>query len=167
MSPLQDGATQTVSATYSEQPPTPSQAPVCPHEAGPWSWQTWCGSSLPASTGQQVPSRPVWLQLTHGPWQPVLQQSPSVQNPDAHSESLVHWAARGFGPQLPLTQLTPVTQSESDLHFETHAPVAGSQSNGAQIVAGPGLQRPRPSQTLTSTTEATSHAPGLQTVPAM
>jgi hypothetical protein len=67
VSPLHDGATQTVSAAYSAQPPMPSQAPVCPHEAGPWSRQTLCGSALPASTGQQVPARPVWLQLTHGP----------------------------------------------------------------------------------------------------
>jgi hypothetical protein len=34
-SPLHDGATQTVSAAYREQPPTPSHAPVCAHAAGP------------------------------------------------------------------------------------------------------------------------------------
>jgi hypothetical protein len=97
----------------------------------------------------------------------VLQQTPSVQNPDAHSESFEHWAARGLGPQLPLTQRTPETQSASDRQVTTQARVEGSQSNGAQIVAGPGLQRPFPSHTLTSTTDATSHAPGLQTAPAM
>jgi hypothetical protein len=126
-----------------------------------------CGSALPVSIGQQVPAWSVWLQLTHGPWQPLLQQTPSVQKPDAHSEFLLHWAARGLSPQLPLTHRTPSTQSLSDRQVTTQARVVGSQSNGAQIVAGPGLQRPCPSQTLTSTTEATSQEPGLHTVPAM
>jgi hypothetical protein len=109
--PLQDGARQIVSAAYIAQPPTPSQAPVCPHEAGPLSLQIPCGSLVPASTGQHVPVRPTRLQLTHGPLQATLQQTPSVQNPDAQSLFLVHMAAGGFGPQLPLTQATPVTQS--------------------------------------------------------
>jgi len=118
------------------------------------------------SSGQHVPTRPVCAQLTHAPRQLLLQQTPSVQNPDAHSESLAHTAPRGFAPQLPLTQLTPLTQSKSVLHVTTQAPVEGSQLNGAQSVVGPGLQRPRPSQTFTPTTDATSHEPALHTVPA-
>ena len=42
----------------------------------------------------------------------------------------------------------------------------GSQSKGAQIVAGPGLQRPRPSQTLTPTTAPSEQEPAWQIVPA-
>jgi len=38
--------------------------------------------------------------------------------------------------------------------------------NGAQIVAGPALHRPCPSQTLTPTTAPAEQAPALQTVPA-
>ena len=46
------------------------------------------------------------------------------------------------------------------------ASVAVSQSNGAQIVAGPALQWPVPSQTSTSMTAPFEHVPGLHTVPA-
>jgi hypothetical protein len=38
--------------------------------------------------------------------------------------------------------------------------------NGAQIVAGPALHRPCPSQTLTPTTALSAHVPALHTVPA-
>jgi hypothetical protein len=106
------------------------------------------------------------LQLTHEPRQPVLQQTPSAQKPDAQSVFFAQIAPRGLGPQLPLTQTTPATQSSSDLHVVTQAFFDGSQSNGAQIVAGPDLQRPRPSQTSTSTTAASWQEPGLQIVPA-
>jgi hypothetical protein len=164
-SALHDGAMQIVSAAYSWQPPTPSQVPVCPQEAGPRSRHIPWGSSPPSSTGQHVPRRPVWLQLTHAPWQPMLQQTPSVQNPDAQSAFLLQTAPRGFGPQLPFTHETPATQSTSERQVTTQARVVRSQLNGAQIVAGPGLQRPRPSQTLTSTTAASAHAPALHTVP--
>ena len=53
-----------------------------------------------------------------------------------------------------------------DLHVTTHAFVLASQLKGAQIVAGPALQRPDPSHTFTSTTAPAEHAPALQTVPA-
>jgi hypothetical protein len=56
-SPLHDCGTQTVSAAYSAQPPMPSHAPVVPHVAASWLWQTPCGSGFPASIGQQVPGR--------------------------------------------------------------------------------------------------------------
>ena len=164
-SPPHDGATQIVSGAYSEQPPTPSQAPVWPHEAGPLSRHMPCGSSRPGSTGQHVPSRPVWLQLTHAPRQPTLQQTPSAQNPEAQSPSLPHSAPGGLGPQLPFTQRIPGTQSALDRQVLMQARVAESQLNGAQIVAGPGLQWPSPSQTLTPTTDSSEHAPGLHTVP--
>jgi len=96
-----------------------------------------------------------------------LQQTPSAQNPDAQSLLLVQTAPGGLGPQLPLTHATPLTQSAADLHVTTHAFVFASQLNGAQIVAGPALQRPDPSHTFTSTTAPAEQAPALQTVPAM
>jgi hypothetical protein len=165
-SPLHDGGTQIVSAAYTAQPPMPSQVPVCPHDCCPLSVQTPWGSPPPASTGQQVPTRPIWLQLRHGPRQPTLQQTPSVQNPDAQSMSFAHSAPGGLGPQLPLTQATPLAQSALDRQVSTQACVAGSQLNGAHTVAGPALQRPRPSQTFTPTTEPSEHDPGWHTVPA-
>jgi len=165
-SPLHDGGTQIVSAAYTAQPPMPSQAPVCPHDGCPLSLQTPWGSSPPVSTGQQVPTRPVWLQLTQAPLQPTLQQTPSVQNPDAQSLSLAHMAPGGLGPQLPLTHAMPPAQSELDRQVTTQACVAGSQLNGAHTVVGPGLHRPRPSQTSTPTTEPSEHDPGWHVVPA-
>jgi hypothetical protein len=45
--PAHDGSTHTVSGAYFAQAPKPSQAPVCPHFAGPLSLQTWRGSGTP------------------------------------------------------------------------------------------------------------------------
>jgi hypothetical protein len=115
--------------------------------------------------GQQVPSRPTWLQELHAPWQATLQQTPSAQKPDAHSLFFEQTAVRGFGPQLPFTHLTPLTQSPSVLQEEKHVFDEGSQSKGAQTVAGPGLQRPPESQTYTPEMDAPSHAPALHTDP--
>jgi hypothetical protein len=98
--------------------------------------------------------------------QATLQQTPSLQKPEAQSVPTVHTAPRGFGPQLPLTHFTPPEQSLSDAHAAKHLLVLVSQSKGAHTVAGPGLQRPTPSQTFTLPTEAPSHVPALQTVPA-
>ena len=52
------------------------------------------------------------------------------------------------------------------MHVDAHLFVAGSQLNGAQIVAGPARQPPWPSQTLMSLTAAPLHVPGLHSVPA-
>jgi hypothetical protein len=103
--------------------------------------------------------------VAHALWQPMLQQTPSVQNPDAQSLSLAQTAPRGLGPQLPFTQVTPSTQSRSDLQVTTHARVVASQVNGAQMVAGPDLQCPLPSQTFVSTTASPLQAPCLQMAP--
>ena len=65
-----------------------------------------------------------------------------MQNPEAHSLSRLQTAARGFSPQLPFTQRTPLTQSASDRQVGKQLLVAVSQLNGAQTVEGPGLQLP-------------------------
>jgi hypothetical protein len=65
--PAHDGGEQIVSAAYIAQPPKPSHVPVWPHEATPSSLQTPCGSGMPGSTGQHVPTRPTTLQLTQLP----------------------------------------------------------------------------------------------------
>jgi hypothetical protein len=77
--PLHDAAMQTVSAAYLAHPPTPSQTPVSPHvEESLFTQMAW-GSATPAATGPQMPGRSLWLQLTQGPVQEVLQQRPSTQ----------------------------------------------------------------------------------------
>jgi hypothetical protein len=163
--PLHAGAVQTVWGAKRAQPPRPSQAPVVPQVAAAWTRQILCGSRALASTGKQVPPRPGTSQLTHGPLHAMLQQSPSVQNPDLHSPSLPHTAPLGFSPQLPFTHRTPLAQSLFVRQVSAHLFVVGSQLYGAQTVEGPARQRPWSSQTLTSLTAAPLQVPGLQTVP--
>jgi hypothetical protein len=127
--------------------------------------QTLWGSAIPIAVGQQVPMRPLWLQLTHGPAQPTLQQNPSAQKPDAHCLDPVQTAPIGFRPQLPFTHLMLEAQSASDEQVEMQALVLESQLNGAQTVAAPGVQAPAPSQTRMPPTDAPSQAPAWQTVP--
>jgi hypothetical protein len=144
--PLQLGAVQTVSAAYFAQPPRPSQLPVSPQVERSVAAQIWCGSSAPCGVGQQVPTRPLWLQLTQAPAQAVLQQIPSAQKLDAQSEPLLQDPPIGFSPQLPATHLTVGMQSASELQVSTQAFVCPSQLKGAQICAGPAAQVPAPSQ---------------------
>jgi hypothetical protein len=165
-SPLQAGGRQTVSAAYLAHPPSPSQAPVCPQVDLSLAVQTLWGSATPIAVGQQVPIRPLWLQLTHGPVQVTLQQNPSAQKPDAHWLAPVQTAPIGRLPQLPFTHLTLGAQSESEEQVTTQPFVRVSQLNGAQMVAGPGVQLPLPSQTRIPPTEAPSQVPGWQTLPA-
>jgi hypothetical protein len=106
------------------------------------------------------------LQETQLPLQATLQHTPSAQKPEAQSPFTLQTAPRGLGPQLPATHFVPPAQSVSPLHVAKHLLAVLSQPNGAQTVAGPGRQRPSPSQTSTPATDAPSHAPGAQTVPA-
>jgi hypothetical protein len=165
-SPLHAGGVQTVSAAYLAHPPRPSQAPVWPQVDLSVALQTLCGSATPIAVGQQVPIRPLWLQLTHGPVQVTLQQNPSAQKPEAHWLAALQTAPIGRLPQLPFTHLTPPAQSASDEQVTTQLFVFGSQVKGAQIVAGPGVQLPLPSQTRIPPIDAPSHVPGWQTEPA-
>ena len=140
-SPLHDGATQTVSAAYLEQPPIPSQTPDCPQvDAGPCAQMPW-GSAAARVVGQQVPTRPDCAQLTQGPVQAMLQQTPSAQKPEAHCDPARQMAPAGFGPQLPFTHFEP-TQSLSEAQVATQVPVVASQLNGAQMTLGPAAQVP-------------------------
>jgi hypothetical protein len=163
--PLQVAGRQTVSAAYFAQPPMPSQLPVWPQVDLSVAVQTLCGSSAPSEVGQQVPMRPLWLQLTQGPVQVLLQQTPSAQKPIAHCAEVVQTAPIGFLPQLPATHLMLEAQSASEAHSATQTLVLLSQLNGAQIVDGPEVQLPAPSQIRMPPIEAPSQVPAWQTVP--
>jgi hypothetical protein len=140
-SPLHNGATQTVSAAYLEHPPIPSQTPDCPQvDAGLRAQMAW-GSAAPSVVGEQVPIRPDCTQLTQGPVQAMLQQTPSVQKPEAHCEPALQMAPGDFGPQLPFTHFEP-TQSLSEAQVAAQAPVVALQLNGAQMTVGPAVQVP-------------------------
>jgi hypothetical protein len=104
------------------------------------------------------------LQETQAPLHETLQQTPSAQNPDAHSAPFLHVAPLSFSPQLPATHFVPA-QSESDAQVAKQAFVAGLHWKGAQTVAGPALHRPLPSQTLPPATDAPSQAPAWHTAP--
>lgn len=125
--PLQVGGTQTVSAAYLAQPPTPSQVPVWPQVDLSVVAQTLCGSTAPRGVGPQVPIRPLWLQLTQGPVHAVLQQTPSAQKVDAHWAEAVQSAPGGLSPQLPATHLTFPAQSASAAQVATQVLVFVSQ----------------------------------------
>ena len=75
--------------------------------------QTPWGSPAPAGLDAQVPRDVDSAQLRHEPVQAELQQTPSTQKLEAHSFPAEQGCPFDLGPQLPLTQLCPVTQSLS------------------------------------------------------
>jgi len=140
-SPLHDGATQTVWAAYREHPPIPSQTPDCPQLDAALRAQMPWGSAAPNVVGAQVPIRPGCAQLTQGPVQAMLQQTPSAQKPEAHWDPAAQKAPVGLGPQLPFTHFE-ATQSLSEAQVVAQEPVFASQLNGAQMTVGPAVQVP-------------------------
>ena len=96
-----------------------------------------------------------------------MQQKPSAQKFEAHCEAAVQTAPIGFGPQLPATHLIPLAQSASEVQVPKQVLLFASQPKGAQMVAGPEVQVPWPSQTRMFLTAAPSQVPGPQTAPAI
>jgi len=90
-SPSQVPLLQTVSVTYSRQPPLPSQVPSGPHVAGVWGLQM-DGSvgATPAGMKLQSPSAFGRLQALQLSPHADVQQTPSTQYPDRHSLLQVH-----------------------------------------------------------------------------
>jgi hypothetical protein len=105
------------------------------------------------------------MQLTQGPVQLLLQQTPSAQCPEAHCPGIAQAAPFGLRPQLPATHLVLGAQSESESQVPTQVLVWPSQLNGAQMTDGPEVQLPAPSQTRMPLTAAPLQVPGWQTVP--
>jgi hypothetical protein len=69
----------------------------------------------------QVPSDVDNAQLRQLPVQAVAQQTPSAQTPLPHSVAAEHGWPSALGPQLPFTQLWPLTQSLSVTQWLTQA----------------------------------------------
>ena len=118
----------------------------------------------PAGTGVHWPQRPGSRQLTQGPLQALLQQTPSVQNPDSHSGAASQVAPAAFLPQLPSWHTSPahwlllVQRSWQRL-------VAGVAAVGR---AGHGDRAPRTCRRCTAwrpTSELPWHLPGSHRVP--
>ena len=73
---------------------------------------------MPLGTAMHCPRLPGTAQDRQVPVQAVAQQTDCAQTPEAHSDAAAHPAPGGFGPQLPLTQAAPATQSA----FEAQRP---------------------------------------------
>ena len=84
--------------------------------------QTPCGSAAPAGLEAQVPSEVDSAQLRQEPVQAELQQTPSTQKLEAHSLPAEQGCPFDLGPQLPFTQLWPLTQSSSLAQWLMQAP---------------------------------------------
>jgi hypothetical protein len=70
----------------------------------------------------QVPSEVDSAQLRQEPVQAESQQTPSTQKLEAHSVPPEQGCPFDLGPQLPLTQVWPLTQSASLAQWLMHAP---------------------------------------------
>jgi hypothetical protein len=80
------------------------------------------GSAAPAGAAAHRPFDDGSAQLRQAPRQASAQQTPSTQKLLAHSLAAAHGWPFGFGPQLPLSQTWPPTQSLSLLQRATQAP---------------------------------------------
>ena len=69
-----------------------------------------------------MPSEVDSAQLRQEPEQAELQQTPSTQKLEAHSLAAEQGCPIDLGPQLPFTQLCPLTQSASLAQWLMHAP---------------------------------------------
>ena len=94
-------ATQIAPAAYRWQAPAPSQTPLVPQEATPWSLQVPCGSLVPTATLVQVPAVAERLHDLQVPLQFVEQQTPWLQKPDLHSIPLAQLRPGSLRPQEP------------------------------------------------------------------
>jgi hypothetical protein len=112
--------------------------------AAPASWQLARGSALPAGIIVHFPSVPISAQLRQPPAHEFSQQTPSMHWSDLHSLPFAHGCPFCLGPQLPLTQLLPTSQSASLWQVPVQAPDA--QRKGAQSCSPGARQLPRPSQ---------------------
>jgi hypothetical protein len=115
MPAAQLSAAQLVPIGYLWQLPAPSQVPSVPHEPEPLSLHIPRGSEAAAGLGAQVPGEVDSAQLWQAAVQEELQQTPSTQKVEAHSLPAEQGWPSDLGPQLPFTQLWPVTQSPSPL----------------------------------------------------
>jgi hypothetical protein len=161
---VQLSGAQVVPGSYLRQPVAPSHLPSVPQLLAPLSTQTLRGSTTPAGTGVQRPMAEGRAQLRQAPAQAPSQQTPSTQKLLTHSPAAVHGWPLGLGPQLPLWQTWPATQSASAVQRAMQAP--SLHRYGAQLRTPGAWQRPRPSQVPAVLSRAPLHDAGTQTVSA-
>jgi len=135
---------QTVPVGYFWQAPAPSQWPLVPQAAGPWSAQPPPRSAVPAGTGVHCPGVPGKAHERQLPVQAVSQQTPSAQKPDWHWSAVLQGWPGPRRPQLPFKQACGDAQSAYEAHSSRQAPSA--QIDGEQLMGVPGAQVPPVSQ---------------------
>ncbi|MDX2023903.1 MAG: hypothetical protein SF187_26930 [Deltaproteobacteria bacterium] len=131
--PAQEPGVHTVPGAYRAQPPWPLHFPEKPQVETSDLAHSPCGSSAPALAGTHWPGCVGSLQVTQGPSQTVLQQTPSTHVPESHSLLFAHVRPTGFLPHEPSLQARPLVHSASVLHSARHVDVVLSQMNGAQL----------------------------------
>ena len=101
MNPVQAISWQTVPAGYTSHWPVPSHIPVEPHVDAACTGH-WSRGSVPICALTQVPTVPWPAQVMHVPVHATLQQTPSAQNPLAHSPPIAHELPIGLpGASMP------------------------------------------------------------------
>jgi hypothetical protein len=133
----------------------PSQKPVVPQLAAPWSLHVPAGSVPLAATGEQTPAGPdaAAPQDMQVPVQALLQQTPWAQKVLLHSVQPEQTAPLGLSPQDPAMQEAGIAQSPSVAQVALQALVP--QANGKQEEDAGTPQVPAPSQV----------PPGVKVVP--
>jgi hypothetical protein len=120
----------------------PSHAPVRPQVLAACAAHCSAGSGWPAGTGPQVPALPDNAQDSHDPVHAVLQQTPSAQKPDWHSDVDEQAAPTGLRPHVPPLQTFPIAQFASAVQLAKqrvplHAKGAQESGLGATQVPWP------------------------------
>jgi hypothetical protein len=115
---------QTVSALYLRQPPLPSHLPSVSQDEALLSWQTLRGSAVPAGIDVHLPIDDGSAQLRQAPLHASLQQTPSTQKAERHSDARVQVCPFCLGPQLWFTHARPGLQSVSASQRVLQAPLA-------------------------------------------
>ena len=139
----QDGGAHCVPASYSWQPPAPSQKPVMPQPEVLCVVHWPFGSMPPAVIGLQAPSVPTSAHDMQLPLQAVMQQTPWAQNPLWQSPGAAQLAPGGRKPHDPLLQTLGVAQSASAVQVDLKARLP--HLNGKQELCGGVTHAPAPS----------------------
>ncbi len=124
----------------------PSQKPVVPQLAAPWSLHFPAGSAPPPATGEQTPAAPEADSAhdMHVPLQAVAQQTPCAQTPLLHSVPPEQTAPFVLSPHEPPMQEAGIAQSPSAEQVALQA--LTPQPKGKQDEEAGMTQVPAPSQ---------------------
>src|SRR5947207_3617281 len=160
--PVQVCDAQTVPEAYLRQAPVPSQTPSVPQLCAPMSSHSLRGS-VPRSASMQVPTAPCRAQVRQASVQALSQQTPSTQNPLAHSVASRHDVPSDCRPPVSAPEPSPPGPSFDD---PSAAPAPVSIGASAPASPLPGLAPPPPHDTTDSASIPTSSVRTASMAPA-